>query len=89
MYNTIMLKATFIDCRIPEIVFWHIPSQAYRKIAPSPGSPITQPCVGSINLEAVAPQAAEWGNYGYIDKQNFSKGMNLYIQTSQFHLSHT
>lgn len=47
--------------RIPEIVFWHIPSQAYGKIAPSPGSPIKQPCVGSINLEAVAPQAAEYG----------------------------
>jgi len=47
--------------RIPEIVFWHIPSQAYSEIAPSSGSPINQPCVGSINLEEVAPQEAEWG----------------------------
>lgn len=47
--------------RIPEIVFWHIPSQTYSKIAPSRGNPINKPCVGSINLEAVASQTAEWG----------------------------
>ncbi|KAH9293746.1 hypothetical protein KI387_041047 [Taxus chinensis] len=47
--------------RIPEIIFWHIPSQAYKQIAPQPGCPIKDPCVGSINLESVASQEAEWG----------------------------
>ncbi|GLJ13420.1 hypothetical protein SUGI_0211930 [Cryptomeria japonica] len=47
--------------RIAEIIFWHIPSQAYQKIAPHPGSLIKYPCVGSINLEPVASQVAEWG----------------------------
>lgn len=46
---------------IPELAFWHIPSQAYAKMAPHPGSPIQSPCVGSINLEPVAAQAQELG----------------------------
>jgi len=47
--------------RIPELIFWHIPSTAYVKIAPKAKSEIRKPCVGSINKEDVAPQAAEWG----------------------------
>lgn len=47
--------------RIPELIFWHIPSQAYNKVAPSPKFPINYPCVGSINFEEVASQEAEWG----------------------------
>ncbi|CAO1940893.1 unnamed protein product [Urochloa humidicola] len=47
--------------RIPELIFWHIPSTAYVKVAPKAKSEITKPCVGSINKEDVAPQAAEWG----------------------------
>ncbi|GLJ13421.1 hypothetical protein SUGI_0211940 [Cryptomeria japonica] len=49
------------NSRIPEIVFWHIPSQAYKEIAPRVGTPIKDPCVGSINLERVDSQTAEWG----------------------------
>uniref|UniRef100_A0ACD5XFW9 Uncharacterized protein n=1 Tax=Avena sativa TaxID=4498 RepID=A0ACD5XFW9_AVESA len=49
------------DGRIPELIFWHIPSTAYAKVAPKPKSKIRRPCVGSLNLEDVAPQEAEWG----------------------------
>ena len=49
------------SCRIPELIFWHIPSTAYVKVAPKAKSEIRKPCVGSINKEEVAPQAAEWG----------------------------
>jgi hypothetical protein len=45
--------------RVPELIFWHIPSAAYRKVAPWFG--IHQPCVGSINKESVAAQEAEMG----------------------------
>lgn len=44
---------------MPELIFWHIPSQAYKKVAPRFG--IHKPCVGSINKERVAPQEAENG----------------------------
>uniref|UniRef100_A0A0D9VA45 Calcineurin-like phosphoesterase domain-containing protein n=1 Tax=Leersia perrieri TaxID=77586 RepID=A0A0D9VA45_9ORYZ len=47
--------------RIPEMIFWHIPSTAYAKVAPKAKSEIRKPCVGSINKEDVAPQEAEWG----------------------------
>uniref|UniRef100_A0A0E0CCU7 Calcineurin-like phosphoesterase domain-containing protein n=1 Tax=Oryza meridionalis TaxID=40149 RepID=A0A0E0CCU7_9ORYZ len=47
--------------RISEIIFWHIPSTAYAKVAPKAKSEIRKPCVGSINKEEVAPQEAEWG----------------------------
>ncbi|GMJ13246.1 purple acid phosphatase 16 [Hibiscus trionum] len=47
------------DSRVPEVIFWHIPSKAYRKVAPIFG--IHKPCVGSINKEKVAAQEAEMG----------------------------
>ncbi|XP_078159119.1 purple acid phosphatase 16 isoform X1 [Carex rostrata] len=47
--------------KIPEVIFWHIPSTAYSKVAPKPMSVITKPCIGSINKESVASQEAEWG----------------------------
>ncbi|KMT15094.1 hypothetical protein BVRB_3g062150 [Beta vulgaris subsp. vulgaris] len=47
------------DSRVPEIIFWHIPSRAYETVAPS--GVINKPCVGSINNESVAPQDAELG----------------------------
>ncbi|KAL9232605.1 hypothetical protein vseg_007699 [Gypsophila vaccaria] len=47
------------DARVPEIIFWHIPSRAYQTVAPS--GMISKPCVGSINKESVAPQEAEFG----------------------------
>ncbi|KAH9618118.1 hypothetical protein KSS87_011172 [Heliosperma pusillum] len=45
--------------RVPEIIFWHIPSRAYNNVAPS--GKITKPCVGSISKERVAPQESEFG----------------------------
>lgn len=47
------------DSRVPEIIFWHIPSEAYKTVAPS--GMINKPCVGSINKETVASQEAEHG----------------------------
>lgn len=45
--------------RVPELIFWHIPSKAYKKVAPK--FRIRKPCVGSINKEKVAAQEAEMG----------------------------
>ncbi|OMO86113.1 hypothetical protein COLO4_21308 [Corchorus olitorius] len=47
------------DSRIAEIIFWHIPSKAYKKVAPK--FIIHKPCVGSINKEKVAAQEDEMG----------------------------
>lgn len=49
------------DAKIPEVVFWHIPSKAYKKVAPMRRLRIHKPCVGLINKEKVSPQEAEWG----------------------------
>lgn len=46
-------------CRVAEIIFWHIPSKAYKKVAPKFDS--HNHCVGSIFLEDVAAQEAEMG----------------------------
>lgn len=47
------------NSRIPEILFWHIPSKAYHKVAP--WFIVPRPCVGSINKERVCTQEAELG----------------------------
>ncbi|KZV27326.1 putative inactive purple acid phosphatase 16-like [Dorcoceras hygrometricum] len=47
------------DFRVPEIIFWHIPTQAYKNVAPSCLE--HNRCVGSILFEDVAPQEAEMG----------------------------
>ncbi|XP_073132534.1 probable inactive purple acid phosphatase 16 isoform X2 [Henckelia pumila] len=47
------------DSRVPEIIFWHIPTKAYKKVAPS--FLVRERCVGSIFLEDVAAQEAEMG----------------------------
>ncbi|KAF3442010.1 hypothetical protein FNV43_RR15926 [Rhamnella rubrinervis] len=47
------------DSRVAEIVFWHIPSKSFKKVAPFLF--ISKPCVGSINKERVADQEAETG----------------------------
>ncbi|KAK7267296.1 hypothetical protein RIF29_19965 [Crotalaria pallida] len=47
------------DSRVSEIIFWHIPSTAYKVVAPKSG--IQKPCVGSINKETVAAQESETG----------------------------
>ena len=55
----IFLTNLVLPDSVPELIFWHIPSQAYKKIAPRFG--IHQPCVGLINKESVASQEAELG----------------------------
>ncbi|PIN21032.1 putative DNA repair exonuclease SIA1 [Handroanthus impetiginosus] len=47
------------DSSVPEVIFWHIPSKAYKKVAPK--FSIHWKCVGSIFLERVAAQKAEMG----------------------------
>ncbi|KAM0833385.1 hypothetical protein ACQ4PT_064299 [Festuca glaucescens] len=63
------------DGRIPELVFWHIPSTAYAKVAPKAKSKIRRPCVGSLNIEHVAPQQAEWGMMDSLAKRPSVKGI--------------
>ncbi|RVW92150.1 putative inactive purple acid phosphatase 16 [Vitis vinifera] len=52
---------------VPEMIFWHIPSKAYKKVAPKLG--IHKPCVGSINKEDVATQEAEMGIMKFLVKR--------------------
>uniref|UniRef100_A0A7N2R7A5 Calcineurin-like phosphoesterase domain-containing protein n=1 Tax=Quercus lobata TaxID=97700 RepID=A0A7N2R7A5_QUELO len=59
---------------VPELIFWHIPSQAYNKVAPQFG--IHKPCVGSINKENVSSQAAELGIMELIVKRTSVKKFN-------------
>ncbi|KAL8159642.1 hypothetical protein V2J09_001179 [Rumex salicifolius] len=44
---------------VPEIMFWHIPSKAYKDVAP--WFSVRKPCVGSMNNEKVASQEGEFG----------------------------
>ncbi|KAK2985515.1 hypothetical protein RJ640_015840 [Escallonia rubra] len=55
------------DSRVPEIVFWHIPSQAYKKVAPR--FYVRRNCVGSLFMENVAPQEAEMGIMKLLEKR--------------------
>ncbi|KAJ9540949.1 hypothetical protein OSB04_027455 [Centaurea solstitialis] len=48
------------DSSVPEIVFWHIPSKAYKKVAKKVVGKQTR-CVGSMFQEQVAAQEAEMG----------------------------
>ncbi|XP_019166381.1 PREDICTED: probable inactive purple acid phosphatase 16 isoform X2 [Ipomoea nil] len=47
------------DARVPELIFWHIPSQEYKHAAPK--SVLDKNCVGSMFTEKVAAQEAEMG----------------------------
>lgn len=61
------------DLSIPELIFWHIPSKAYKKVAPRLW--ITRPCVGSINKERVAAQEAENGMMRVLEKRSSVKAV--------------
>lgn len=63
------------DQRIPELAFWHIPSLAYREVAPMPGSVIHHPCVGSINLESVEHLMAESGIMDLLSERRSMKAL--------------
>ncbi|KAJ0978010.1 hypothetical protein J5N97_004327 [Dioscorea zingiberensis] len=68
-------KAINPDESVPEVIFWHIPSKAYVKIAPTSLSGIRMPCIGSINDEPVAPQEAEWGIMDILLKRSSVKAV--------------
>ncbi|KAI6696834.1 hypothetical protein NL676_016953 [Syzygium grande] len=53
--------------QVPELIFWHIPSKAYEKVAPWIG--VRKPCVGPINKETVASQEAEAGIMEILEKR--------------------
>ncbi|KAA0053825.1 putative inactive purple acid phosphatase 16 isoform X1 [Cucumis melo var. makuwa] len=55
--------------RVPEIVFWHIPSGAYEDVAPLSNHSIQKPCVGSINMEKVAAQQADFGIMSLLEQR--------------------
>ncbi|CAJ2673380.1 unnamed protein product [Trifolium pratense] len=61
------------DSRVPEIIFWHIPSKAYKAAAPK--FSIRKPCVGSINKEKVAAQEAETGIMDLLAKRTSVKAI--------------
>nr|GLL47497.1 probable inactive purple acid phosphatase 16 isoform X1 [Ipomoea trifida] len=47
------------NARVPELIFWHIPSQEYKHAAPM--FVLDKNCVGSMFAEKVAAQEAEMG----------------------------
>ncbi|KAG8372024.1 hypothetical protein BUALT_Bualt12G0023700 [Buddleja alternifolia] len=59
------------DSRVPEIIFWHIPSTAYKEVAPR--FDIRSRCVGSIFMEDVAAQEAEMGIMKVLEKRSSVK----------------
>ncbi|KAL5994675.1 putative inactive purple acid phosphatase 16 [Asimina triloba] len=72
------------DSRIPEIIFWHIPSQAYEEVAPRHS--IEKPCVGSINKESVAAQEADWGMMDALVKRPSVKNLLDWIIAHLMHI---
>ena len=56
-----------VSCRVPEIIFWHIPSKAYEKVA------IGVQCVGSMFWESVAAQEGEMGMMKALEKRDSVK----------------
>uniref|UniRef100_A0A7N0VDG1 Calcineurin-like phosphoesterase domain-containing protein n=1 Tax=Kalanchoe fedtschenkoi TaxID=63787 RepID=A0A7N0VDG1_KALFE len=60
------------DSSLPELIFWHIPSEAYSEVAP--GSEIQAPCVGSINDEKVQFQKQEMGMMEFLVSRPSVKG---------------
>ncbi|KAJ6967983.1 hypothetical protein NC653_036043 [Populus alba x Populus x berolinensis] len=59
--------------KVPEVVFWHIPSKAYKKVAPR--LRIHKACVGSMNKEKVAAQEAELGIMDMLVKRSSVKAV--------------
>ncbi|KAL8493904.1 hypothetical protein ACS0TY_024895 [Phlomoides rotata] len=56
--------------RVPEIIFWHIPSKAYKEVDPRQSC-----CVGSIFLEDVAAQEAEMGIMEVLEQRHSVKAI--------------
>ena len=68
---SLIMCFVFFFHRVPEVIFWHIPSKAYKNVAPR--LRIHKPCVGSINKEKVAAQEAEMGIMDMLAKRSSVK----------------
>jgi hypothetical protein len=68
--NRVIFFSPFFN-RVPEVIFWHIPSKAYKNVAPR--LRIHKPCVGSMNKEKVAAQEAELGIMDMLVKRSSVK----------------
>ncbi|MCD7459271.1 putative inactive purple acid phosphatase 16 [Datura stramonium] len=61
------------NSRVPEIIFWHIPSQAYKTVAPRFYA--HRNCIGSMFVEKVAAQKAEMGMMKLLDRRSSVKAV--------------
>ncbi|EPS59164.1 hypothetical protein M569_15645, partial [Genlisea aurea] len=58
---------------VPELIFWHIPSESYQNVAPKADGHMN--CVGSIFGENVAPQRAELGMMHLLQQRSSAKAV--------------
>lgn len=70
---------------VPEIVFWHIPSKAYEKVAKKAARARKQ-CVGSLFEERVAAQEAEMGMMKLLKERPSVKVWITYIPYECYHI---
>ncbi|XP_022882859.1 probable inactive purple acid phosphatase 16 [Olea europaea var. sylvestris] len=61
------------DARIPEIIFWHIPSKEYKNVAPRFDA--RKHCIGSMFMEDVAAQEAEMGIMKVLEERHSVKAI--------------
>ncbi|CAN4089848.1 unnamed protein product [Withania somnifera] len=66
------------NSRVPEIIFWHIPSQAYKKVAPRFYA--HRNCIGSMFTEKVASQEAEMGMMKLLERRPSVKVKDIRAQ---------
>lgn len=78
------IKRKGILNRVPEIIFWHIPSQAYKEVAPR--SDAHGNCIGSLFMEEVAAQEAEMGMMQLLEGRSSVKVKNCRPQFSIFYI---
>ena len=72
---------------VPEIVFWHIPSKAYEKVAKKAARTIKQ-CVGSLFEERVAAQEAEMGMMKLLKERPSVKVRITFIPYECYYILH-
>lgn len=70
--------------RVPEIIFWHIPSQAYKTVAPRFYA--HRKCIGSMFVEEVASQEAELGMMKLLEVRSSVKVKDCRSQFSIFNI---
>uniref|UniRef100_M1AYN5 ATPAP16/PAP16 n=1 Tax=Solanum tuberosum TaxID=4113 RepID=M1AYN5_SOLTU len=72
------------NSRVPEIIFWHIPSQAYKTVAPRFYA--HRKCIGSMFVEKVASQEAEMGMMKLLEGRSSVKVKDCRAQFSIFNI---